>query len=264
MVMKILPLLFYRKKSISIFKVTEEDKRKENSYRLTLTIISKKIILKKKFMKNNLSLLLLMIFSFTLFSQQKQSNKMKNVIVIGASGSLAKYVIDTLQNVPNVHLTLLVRDKTRIINDTTGKTIVKADVMDYPKLSTAIKGQDIVYINLAGDLEKMTNNIVKAMKENGVKRVIAISSIGIYKTPISSVLKPYRALADIIEVSGLDYTIIRPEWFTNGNEIDYHITHKPEPEIGGAVSRKSIAAFVATVVQNPENYSNDNVGISKL
>ena len=47
-------------------------------------------------MIQTLNILLLLICSFTAFSQNKQSGKMKNVIVIGASGSLAKYVIDTL------------------------------------------------------------------------------------------------------------------------------------------------------------------------
>jgi len=120
-----------------------------------------------------------------------------------------------------------------------------------------------VYINLAGDLEAMTKNIVKAMQETGVKRVIAISSIGIYATPMKSVLIPYKKLADVIESSGLDYTILRPEWFTNANEVDYAITQKGTPETGTAISRKSIAAFVATVVQNPEIHINENLGISK-
>jgi len=39
------------------------------------------------------------------------------------------------------------------------------------------------------------------MQETGVKRIIAISSIGIYETPLRSVLIPYRKLADIIESS---------------------------------------------------------------
>lgn len=188
---------------------------------------------------------------------------MKKVLVIGASGSLAKYVIDTVQNLENVHLTLLARNKNNITNDTIGKTIVEADVMDYEKLKNAINGQDIVYINLAGNLEAMTKNIVKAMQESGVKRVIAISSIGIYTTPLKPVLVPYRKLADVIEASGLDYTILRPEWFTNGNEIDYALTKKGTPETGSAISRKSIAAFVATVIQNPELHKNENLGISR-
>lgn len=39
--------------------------------------------------------------------------------------------------------------------------------MDYSALKRAIAGQDIVYVNLAGDLEAMSRNIVKAMKEAG-------------------------------------------------------------------------------------------------
>ena len=188
---------------------------------------------------------------------------MKKVLVIGASGSLAKHVINTLLHVPDVHLTLLARNKSRIDNDTTGCTVVEADAMDYSKLKNAVAGQDIVYINLAGDLEATTKNIAKAMQETGVKRVIAISSIGIYLTPLKPVLVPYRKLADLIESSGLDYTILRPDWFTNANEVNYAITKKGEPETGSAISRKSIAAFVATLVQNPELHKNENLGISK-
>ena len=109
----------------------------------------------------------------------------------------------------------------------------------------------------------MAENIVKAMQETGVKRIIAISSIGIYKTPLQSILVPYRKLADVVESSGLEYTILRPDWFTNGNEVDYAVTRKREPEKGTAISRKSIAAFIATIVENPDLWKNENLGISK-
>jgi uncharacterized protein YbjT (DUF2867 family) len=78
------------------------------------------------------------------------------------------------------------------------------------------------------------------------------------------VLVPYRKLADIIEVSGLDYTILRPDWFTNGNEINYTLTKKGEPERGSAISRKSIADFIAAIAENPGLHKNENPGISKL
>jgi hypothetical protein len=35
----------------------------------------------------------------------------------------------------------------------------------------------IVYVNLAGELEAMAHNIVKAMSETGVKRIIAITQL---------------------------------------------------------------------------------------
>jgi len=189
---------------------------------------------------------------------------MKNVIIIGASGSLAQYVIEELHKQEEVQLTLFLRKKNRLGNtNVSDATIVEGDVMDYSKLKDAINGQDIVYVNLAGNLEAMAKNIVKAMQETGVKRIIAISSIGIYETPLKSVLQPYRKLADIIEGANLDYTILRPDWFTNANEVDYEITRKGEPEKGTAISRKSIAAFVTGIINHPERYSRQNLGISK-
>jgi uncharacterized protein YbjT (DUF2867 family) len=194
----------------------------------------------------------------------KDRIKMKKVIIVGATGSLAQNVIEALKPLEDVALTLFVRNKGRLSKKTSeGCTIVEGDAMNYESLKAAITGQDIVYVNLAGDLEAMATNIVRVMEEAGVKRIIAISSIGIYETPLRPVLSPYRKLADVIEDSGLDYTILRPDWFTNANEVDYTITHKGQPETGTTISRKSIAAFVATIIENPELHKNENLGISK-
>lgn len=190
---------------------------------------------------------------------------MDKIIIIGATGSLAPHVIERLLQLENTEVTLFARTPKNINRNLAEKcNVIQGDATDYNSVKNAIKGQDIVYINLAGNLEAMAKNIVKAMQEERIKKVIAISSIGIYETPLKSILKPYRAMADLIEGSGLDYTILRPDWFTNGSEIDYHITRKPEPETGGALSRKSIADLVAKVVANPQEYVNANVGISKL
>lgn len=189
---------------------------------------------------------------------------MKNVIIIGASGSLAQYVIEELKEQKDVNLTLFLRDKRRLHKQNLlNSTIVEGDVMDYPALKDAINGQDIIYVNLAGNLEAMAKNVVKAMQETGVKRIIAISSIGIYETPLKPVLQPYRKLADVIEASGLDYTILRPDWFTNSNEVSYQLTPKSEPERGTAISRKSIASFIGDLVDKPETHVRENLNIAK-
>lgn len=188
---------------------------------------------------------------------------MKKVIIIGASGSLAQYVIEALRKLDDVSLTLFLRNKNRLSSKVTEATIVEGDAMNYNSVKQAINGHDIVYVNLSGNLEAMTKNIVETMKDSGVKRIIAISSIGIYETPLRTILVPYRKLADVIEASGLEYTILRPDWFTNANEIDFALTRKGEPESGSAISRKSIAAFVATIIDNPELHKNENLGISK-
>ena len=189
---------------------------------------------------------------------------MKKVLIIGATGSLARYVIEALQQMEGVSLTLFMRNKSKLTkNLADGCTLFEGDAMKYADVNLAVATQDIVYINLAGNLDAMANNIVKAMRENKVQRVIAISSIGIYQEPVKSILAPYRKLANVIENSGLDYTILRPDWFTHANEVDYALTRKGTPETGSAVSRKSIAAFIATMIANPELHKNENLGISK-
>jgi uncharacterized protein YbjT (DUF2867 family) len=189
---------------------------------------------------------------------------MKKVLIIGATGSLAQYVIAAIKQLEDVTLTLFARKISKLSKHSSENcSLIQGDALNYNDVKNAVTGHDIVYINLAGELEAMAKNIVKAMQETGVKRVIAISSIGIYDTPLRSVLLPYRKLADVIESSGLDYTILRPDWFTNETEIDYAITYKGEPESGKAVSRMSIADFIAAIVYNPELYKNQNLGISK-
>jgi uncharacterized protein YbjT (DUF2867 family) len=189
---------------------------------------------------------------------------MKNIIILGASDNIAKQVIDILVEKENVNLTLFLRNARRLTNSDVSKCrIVEGNVLDYNQLKAATAGQDIVYVNLAGDLEAMAKNIVRAMKEEGVKKVIFISSIGIYDTPLRSVLKPYRKGADVFEESGLDYTILRPTWFTNANEVDYETTRKGEPQKGLVISQKSPATLITRIIESPEKYAHENLGVNK-
>lgn len=76
-------------------------------------------------------------------------------------------------------------------------------------------------------------------------------------------LPVYRKAADIIENSNINYTILRPAWLTDTNEIDYEITHKTDQFKGTEVSRKSVAAVAVNIAKNPKLYLKDNIGISK-
>jgi uncharacterized protein YbjT (DUF2867 family) len=189
---------------------------------------------------------------------------MKNVIVLGASGQIAKHVIDILMKEDNVNLTLFLRDKSKLRNkDVSGCRLIEGDVLNFNQLKEAIAGQDIVYANLAGDLEAMAKNIVRAMDESGVKKLIFISSIGIYDVPLRPVLKPYRKAADVIEASDLDYTILRPAWFTGADEVEYETTRKGEPERGSVISQKSLATLITKIIESPETYVRENLGVNR-
>ena len=189
---------------------------------------------------------------------------MKNVIILGASGNIAKHAIDILARKGDINLTLFLRNKSRLRNNDVSKChIIEGNVLDLHQLKEAITGQDIVYANLSGDLAAMAKNIVKAMDEKGVKKLIFICSIGIYDVPVRSVLRPYRKAADVIEASDLEYTILRPTWFTNADEVDYETTRKGEPEKGSVISQKSLATLITKIIEFPENYIRKNLGVNK-
>jgi uncharacterized protein YbjT (DUF2867 family) len=189
---------------------------------------------------------------------------MKNVIILGAGGQIARHVIDMLVKKDDVNLTLFLRDKSRLRNrDVSGCRVVEGDVLNYDQLKEAAVGQDVVYANLSGDLEAMAKNIVRTMEETGVKKLVFISSIGIYDDPVKPVLKPYRKAADVIEASGLEYTILRPTWFTSADEVDYETTRKGEPEKGSVISQKSLATLITEIIESPEEYARENLGVNK-
>lgn len=199
--------------------------------------------------------------------------KKSKVLILGAGGAIAQHAIHALENNENIELTLFLRNSKSVKNVKNAK-IVEGDVANLELLNNAIKGQDIVYANLSGEVDNLAKLIVESMKTNGVHRLIFITSLGIYdevpgefgkwnKKTIGKELIPYRKAADIIEASSLDYTIVRPAWLTDHDEVDYESTQKDEPFKGTEVSRKSVGSFVADLILNPKKDVKASVGIDK-
>lgn len=196
------------------------------------------------------------------------------VLVLGASGGIAQHVTRFLKDNKGVELTLFSRNTSVLKDQAPGAAVIEGDVLRNTDLDTAIKGQDIVYANLAGQIDKMAAAIVKSMEAAGVKRLIFITSLGIYKEipgkfgqwnekMIGADLVRYRHAADIIENSTLDYTLVRPSWLTDKNELDYETTQKGEPFTGTEVARKAVAAYVASIIENPDQDVKASVGVQK-
>ena len=76
------------------------------------------------------------------------------MIILGASGNIAKHVIDILVMKDDIELTLFVRNKRKLRKNKIGNSqIVEGDVLNFNQLKEAITEQEIVYANLAGELE---------------------------------------------------------------------------------------------------------------
>lgn len=201
---------------------------------------------------------------------------MKNILILGASGQIAQWVIRSLATETQVQQTLLLRDPKKLTGkEPANAKVVIGDVLDKKVLKDAIAGQDVVYANLTGeDLDKQAQAVIAAMKATGVKRLIFVLSLGIYdEVPgkfgewnnaiIGEDLKPFRRAADAIEASGLDYTILRPAWLTDEDEVDYETTEKGQPFKGTVVSRRSVGALISQVIVNPARHIGANLGVNK-
>lgn len=200
---------------------------------------------------------------------------MTKVLILGANGAVSKAAINSFLENTSYTLRLFLRDANRLPDYASDRIRVReGDATNFEDVNSAMEDVDIVLASLSGELDKEAQTIVDAMNANNVKRLIFVTSIGIYnevpgnfglwvQDQISDYLVIYRKAADIIEQTDLDYTIFRPAWLTHTNEIDYEITKKDEPFKGTEVSRKSVAAIAVQIAKDPALYSRDNIGINK-
>ena len=196
---------------------------------------------------------------------------MTNILILGAHGQIARVATDLFLSRTDARLALYLRNVRRLKLSGHADRVraVEGDVLDTTKLEAAMTGQDVVYANLAGQLEQQARCIVQAMEKTGLKRLIFISSMGIYdEIPgerHGSILEPYRKAASIIEASGLDYTILRPAWLNDRDEIDYGTTQKGEPFRNAAeqVSRKSVADLVVKLATTPGLEIGSSLGVHR-
>lgn len=205
----------------------------------------------------------------------------KQVLILGAAGQIARHAIKFLLTETDDHLFLFVRHPEKLANiDKTRETVITGDVLKTDELDRAVAQADVVYANLRNpQIKQQATNIVTAMDRHQVKRLVWISSIGIYdEVPgkfgqwnnqqlgggqPDSYLGTYRAAADVITASDLDYLIIRPAWLTNKDEVNYETTKRGESFKGTEVSRKSIGRLVARAIEEPAKYARMDLGVDK-
>lgn len=205
----------------------------------------------------------------------------KQVLILGATGQIAGHAIMALLDETDAHLLLFTRHPQHLtVTDEARETVIKGDTLDLTSLDAAVAQADVVYANLRNpEIEQQAKNIVAAMDKNKVKQLVWISSIGIYdEVPgkfgewnnevlgggqEDSYLGTYRKAADVISASDLDYTIIRPAWLTNKDEVEYETTERGETFKGTEVSRKSIGTLVAAIIAAPAKYARKDLGVNK-
>lgn len=205
-----------------------------------------------------------------------KAKMMRKILILGAGGQVAQWVIRALAGRDDIALTLLLRNPAKLPTPVRANASVLAgDVLDQALLRQTMPGHDLVYANLVGDdMEDQANSIIAAMRASGVERLVFVLSMGIYdevpgkfgawnNAMLAEDLKPFRRAADAIEASGLAYTIVRPAWMTDEDEVDYELTTRHAPFKGTVVSRKSVADLIASIIEAPDLHRHANLGVNK-
>lgn len=197
---------------------------------------------------------------------------------MGANGQIARLVEKRLlKEQPDVELTLFLRNPSRLatLANNDRVTIVDGDVENAADVDATIKGQEIVYVAMVDhDTDnKITKNVIEAMNNHGVKRIISSNILGIYNEvpgefgrwnhqQVSWGLQAAINADQLLKDSGLDYTTIRIPWLNDHDEVKYTITHEGEDYVGVSGSRQSVADVIVKMIAQPTYLAKESIGLA--
>lgn len=190
------------------------------------------------------------------------------VIVFGATGSVGQHVVEqALTNGDEV--TAFARNTAPLKSLNNSRlTLVNGDVFDTEQVSNALKGQEVVCITLGSGKQRKgtvrsqgTQNIIAGMKQQGVKRLICQTTLGtgdskgnlnffwkriMFGWFLKEVFLDHELQEQYVSESGLDWTIVRPSAFTDGEKTKQyqHGFDATASALKLKISRADVADFI--------------------
>jgi putative NADH-flavin reductase len=200
------------------------------------------------------------------------------IAIFGASGATGQLLTQRCLAAGHSVTALLRRPESFALRDRV--RVVRGSAFDAAIVRETVAGSDVVLSALGARslrkedvLEHAVPLIVAAMKQTGVKRIIALGSAGaladslkkqpawrrwiveniVYKTmlkwPVASQISQYTTLSS----SGLDWTMVMPPMLTNaaGRGV-YRIDGEALPRNGSKISREDVADFMMKQIDSGE------------
>lgn len=204
------------------------------------------------------------------------------VIIFGATGTVGRLMVD--QALADGHqVTAFARRPEKLDAAHPLLTRVAGDVLDPKSVANAILGHDAVVVALGAGRKGTvrsagTRNVIDGMQKHSVQRLICQSTLGagdsaqtlnFFWKHIMFGLLLKEAMADhelqerYVRESGLDWTIVRPAAFTDGNLTGAY-RHGFAPTEKGLtlkISRADVADFVLKQLGDP-SYMRKTPGLS--
>jgi putative NADH-flavin reductase len=195
--------------------------------------------------------------------------------VLGATGSVGREVVAQALAVGDA-VTALVREQPKPGEIDGRVAVVVGNVTDPAAASRVVGGSDAVVSALGHAqgsshdvLARATANVIAAMRANGVKRLVVLSSPAVadaadrpglfyraarivLRLVMPEVVRDHREQARLVEESGLAWTLVRgPLLFSDGPRTGRYEAGPITPGSGVCISRAGLADFmVATAVDD--------------
>lgn len=195
------------------------------------------------------------------------------LLIFGATGGTGKKLIE--QALAQGHqVTAFVRNANKLRLIDSSLTIVEGELFDYQQIRKAMEGQDAVISTLGNKtsaaitsrttvISEGLQNIITAMKECRVARIVFVTSFGVseqifwpeklfIKIFLRNIFADLPKQEQLLQESGLQWTIIRPARLVNGSKTtkyhaDEHLSISPFSKI----SRADVADFLLKNVEKP-------------
>jgi putative NADH-flavin reductase len=192
------------------------------------------------------------------------------LLIIGATGKTGIEIVN--QSLAQDHeVTAFVRDPSKTTLENDRLHLVTGDVFDFATLVQAVQGQDAIICSLGtNSLGKTTvrsegtNNIIKAMNENHVKRLLVVSAMGIgeswarlsstnkifFNTVLRNARKDHEKQEAFVKESGLDWTIVRPSGLTDTPLTKNYDIGEDISATSSQIARADVAHFILKVLDD--------------
>lgn len=186
------------------------------------------------------------------------------LVVFGATGKTGSEIVK--QSLAQGHeVTAFVRDPSKMVVENDRLQLITGDVFDFAAVTEAVQGQEAVICSLGStSLGKTTirsegtANIIKAMDENHIKRLLVVSAMGIgeswstlssanklfFNTVLRNTRKDHEKQEALVKASSLDWTIVRPSGLTDTPMTGNYDVGEAIVAQSSRIARADVAHFI--------------------
>lgn len=205
------------------------------------------------------------------------------VAVFGATGRAGGPVLDRLLDA-GYAVRAQARTPAKLDRQDERLTVLQGDFTDFRSVSEVIAGADAV-VNLVGHVKDSPDdvlargvaNVVHAMRERDVKRVVNLTGAGVtfpadqpklidkvarfaMRTFFKSVIRDATESSNVLRASDLDYTNVRAPRLTEDPAVGT-VREGYVGQVGTAITRADLATFLVDVLQR-DRYVRDEPSVS--